>query len=139
MRTIRFAPRFPLAAFTTAAAGVAIALLLGSGCSDDTDPAATKDATTGSAGSGTTGSGGSGATGSGSSATTGQGGGTGGGGGAPATQVSNYDDLPEGFLGPSFTYEGVTYRDLNGVGGVFPDGSTWVPADVGDEFIIENA
>ena len=50
-----------------------------------------------------------------------------------------YDDLTEGFLGESFTHDGITYRDCNGIGGVFPDGSTFVPADVGSEFIIENA
>ncbi|MBX3356788.1 MAG: hypothetical protein KF745_00010 [Phycisphaeraceae bacterium] len=54
-------------------------------------------------------------------------------------QVSNYDDLPEGFLGSAFDYNGVQYRDVNGVGGVFPDGSTFVPADIGNDFIIENA
>ncbi|HEY6545935.1 MAG TPA: kelch repeat-containing protein [Dokdonella sp.] len=50
-----------------------------------------------------------------------------------------YDDLAESFLGTSFTHEGITYRDCNGIGGVFPDGSTFEPADVGDQFIIENA
>lgn len=62
--------------------------------------------------------------------------------GAPAmaeVQVSNYDDLEEGFLGTSFAYNGITYRDVNGVGGVFPDGSTFTPGDTGDQLIIENA
>ena len=53
--------------------------------------------------------------------------------------LSHYDDLDESFLGTSATYNGVTYREVNGIGGVFPDGSTFVPADVGDQVIIENA
>ena len=53
--------------------------------------------------------------------------------------ISNYDDLTEGFLGTSFDYNGVSYHDVNGIGGVFPDGSTFVPADVGDLLIIEDA
>lgn len=54
-------------------------------------------------------------------------------------QVSKYDDLPEGFLGTSYVYQGITYHDVNGVGGVFPDGSTFNAADTGDQLIIENA
>lgn len=57
---------------------------------------------------------------------------------APAAVVSTYDDLDEGFLGQSYAYNGVTYGEVNGIGGVFPDGSTFVPADVGDELIVEN-
>lgn len=53
--------------------------------------------------------------------------------------LSHYDDLAESFLGTSHAYNGVTYREVNGIGGVFPDGSTFVPADVGDQVIIENA
>ena len=53
--------------------------------------------------------------------------------------ISNYDDLTEGFLGTSYAYNGVSYHDVNGIGGVFPDGSTFTPADVGDQLIIEDA
>ena len=53
--------------------------------------------------------------------------------------ISHYDDLDEGFLGSAFSNNGVSYRECNGIGGVFPDGSTFEPADVGDQFIIENA
>jgi hypothetical protein len=53
--------------------------------------------------------------------------------------ISHYDDLEEDFLGTSYAYNGVTYHDVNGIGGVFPDGSTFVPADVGDQLIIEDA
>ncbi|HEY0180723.1 MAG TPA: hypothetical protein VGC30_13995 [Dokdonella sp.] len=53
--------------------------------------------------------------------------------------VSTYDDLAEGFLGASFDYGGVHYHDANGIGGVFPDGSTFTPEDVGDWFIVEDA
>jgi uncharacterized delta-60 repeat protein len=60
--------------------------------------------------------------------------------GAPAEPVvSTYDDLAENFLGTSTVYNGVTYHDANGIGGVFPDGSTFTPDDVGDQFIIEDA
>ncbi len=54
-------------------------------------------------------------------------------------QVSNYDDLTEGFLGTSYLYNGISYHDVNGVSGVFPDGSSFTPADTGDQLIIENA
>ena len=50
-----------------------------------------------------------------------------------------WDDLAEGFFGESFVHQGITYRDCNGIGGVFPDGSTFVPADVGNQFIVEDA
>jgi uncharacterized delta-60 repeat protein len=58
---------------------------------------------------------------------------------AAAASVSTYDDLDEGFLGTSFNYQGIAYHDANGIGGVFPDGSTFTPDDVGDQFIIEDA
>ena len=53
--------------------------------------------------------------------------------------ISNYDDLIEGSLDTSTVYNGVSYHDVNGIGGVFPDGSTFTPADVGDQLIIEDA
>ncbi|MBO6513552.1 MAG: hypothetical protein JJ974_06275 [Phycisphaerales bacterium] len=58
--------------------------------------------------------------------------------------VSNYDDLNEGFLGNSFSYNGVNYREVNSVDGVFPDGNPFVAGgddinSLGDQFIIENA
>ncbi len=52
--------------------------------------------------------------------------------------VIDYEDLTEGFLGDPLTHHGVTYHDLNTVGGVFPDGSTFDPQP-DDQFIIENA
>lgn len=58
---------------------------------------------------------------------------------APSESISTYDDLDEGFLGQSYTYNGVTYGEVNGIGGVFPDGSTFEPIDVGDELVVENA
>ncbi len=54
------------------------------------------------------------------------------------TVVIDYEDLTEGPLGDPLTHMGVTYHDLNGVSGVFPDGSTFEPQP-GDEFILENA
>jgi uncharacterized delta-60 repeat protein len=60
--------------------------------------------------------------------------------GAPvAPVVSNYDDLTEGSLGTSYHYDGVSYHDVNGIGGVFPDGSTFTADDVGDLLLVENA
>jgi len=53
--------------------------------------------------------------------------------------ISNYDDLIEGSLDTSYVYDGVSYHDVNGIGGVFPDGSTFTPDDVGDQLIIEDA
>src|SRR5882724_11392862 len=53
--------------------------------------------------------------------------------------ITTYESLTEGFLGQSFTLDGVHYRNCNNVGGAFPDGSTFVPADIGNNFIIEQA
>lgn len=53
--------------------------------------------------------------------------------------ISNYDDLIEGFLGLSIIYNDVSYHDVNGIGGVFPDGSTFTADDVGNQLIIEDA
>ena len=53
--------------------------------------------------------------------------------------ISHYDDLEEDFLGTSYAYNGVTYHDVNGIGGIFPDGSTFTADDVGDQVIIEDA
>lgn len=53
--------------------------------------------------------------------------------------ISDYDDLVEGFLGTTLDYDGVHYHDVNGIGGVFPDGSTFTADDVGDQLIIEDA
>ena len=58
--------------------------------------------------------------------------------GAPPP-VSDYDDLTEDFLGTSYAYNGVVYHDVNGIGGVFPNGDTFTPDDVGDQLIIEDA
>jgi hypothetical protein len=58
---------------------------------------------------------------------------------AGAQLVSNYDDLAEGFYGPTFEYNGVTYRDVNGVPGAFPSGETFEADYPGENLIIENA
>lgn len=55
-----------------------------------------------------------------------------------AVEVIDYEDLTEGNQGDPLLHHGITYHDLNGVSGVFPDGSTFEPAP-GDEFIVENA
>lgn len=56
-----------------------------------------------------------------------------------AVSVSNYDDLTEAFYGGTMTYNGVTYSDVNGRAGVFPNGDTFDSSYPGGEIIIENA
>lgn len=56
-----------------------------------------------------------------------------------SADVANFDSLPESFLGTSYNFGGFSISNVNNNSGVFPDGSTFVPADVGDQVIIENA
>lgn len=51
----------------------------------------------------------------------------------------DYENFSEGFLGETFTHDGVTYRDANKVSGFFPDGNPFVSGDLGSDFIIEDA
>lgn len=53
--------------------------------------------------------------------------------------LTGYDDLEEGFKGLDLHHEGITYREVNGIGGVFPDGNSFTPDDVGDNVVVENA
>lgn len=56
--------------------------------------------------------------------------------------VSNYDDLAEAFYGQSFSYNGVTYSDVNNVAGVFPSGDTFDASGInglGNSVIVEDA
>lgn len=53
--------------------------------------------------------------------------------------VHTYEDLTEGFYGTLFSHNGVTYREVNTQSGVFPDGSTFTPGDLGNQVVIENA
>lgn len=52
--------------------------------------------------------------------------------------VITYEDLTEAFYGTSFTHQGVTYRDINLVSGVFPTGETFV-AEPDENVLVENA
>jgi hypothetical protein len=54
------------------------------------------------------------------------------------TVVIDFEDLAEAFHGDPFTHQGITYRDVNRVSGVFPDGSTFEPED-GDQTLVERA
>jgi hypothetical protein len=54
------------------------------------------------------------------------------------TLIIDYEDLTEGTLGDPFVHQGVTYHDLNTVGGSFPSGETFT-AQPDDEFVAENA
>lgn len=58
---------------------------------------------------------------------------------ASVVTISSYDGFAEGFLGTSFTSEGVTYRELNEVAGEYPDGVPFAAGELGNQFIIENA
>lgn len=60
-------------------------------------------------------------------------------GAAAQVSVSTYDDLAEGFHGTTLVYNGITYSDLNGRAGVFPDGDTFDESYPGSTFIIEDA
>lgn len=51
----------------------------------------------------------------------------------------DYEIFREGFLGETFYYDGVTYRDANRVSGFTPDGQPFDEDDLGNEFIIEDA
>ncbi|MBX3118564.1 MAG: PEP-CTERM sorting domain-containing protein [Fimbriimonadaceae bacterium] len=51
----------------------------------------------------------------------------------------NFESLSEGFLGTTWSSDGITYRDVNNVSGGFPDGNTFGPGDLGDQLIIEDA
>jgi hypothetical protein len=53
--------------------------------------------------------------------------------------VSTFEGLAEDFYGGTFVNNGITFRDCNNVGGVFPSGETFVPDDIGFNFIIENS
>lgn len=58
---------------------------------------------------------------------------------AAADSLSDYENFAEGFLTTTFSHNGVTYRDANLHGGVFPDGSTFTSEDLGSDFAIEIA
>jgi len=55
------------------------------------------------------------------------------------TTTTNYDDRIEGFIGPAFHHQGVTYREVNEVDGAYPDGVPFVAGEMGNLFIVENA
>lgn len=57
---------------------------------------------------------------------------------ASATLV-DFEDLTEGFLGDTFTHQGVKFRDVNTVAGFYADGSPFAAGENGTESIIENA
>lgn len=60
--------------------------------------------------------------------------------GVCSAQVSHdYENFAEGFYGETFVHDGVTYRDVNRVSGVFPDGIPFGPEELGSENIIEQA
>jgi hypothetical protein len=58
---------------------------------------------------------------------------------AHADVYHNYENLSEGFLGATFSADGITYRDVNNVSGIQPDGEAFEPGDLGDQLIIEDA
>ncbi len=61
---------------------------------------------------------------------------------APAalgSQLHTYEDLAEGAYGESLAYNGANYFDINQVSGFFPDGAPFVPSDLQNEVVIEQA
>ncbi len=60
--------------------------------------------------------------------------------GVNADVFHDYEGLAEDFYGLEWAYNGVTYRDVNNVSGVFPDGTAFeVPEEFRRNLIIENA
>lgn len=55
------------------------------------------------------------------------------------TVVSNFDDLAEGFQGSSWTYNGITYSNVNNQAGIYADGTPFVAGENGDQVIVETA
>ena len=58
---------------------------------------------------------------------------------ARADIFSDYESLTEGDYGNTLVHDGVTYHDVNQVSGIFPDGTTFGPGDLGSDVIVENA
>ncbi|MBN9501290.1 MAG: hypothetical protein BGO01_06055 [Armatimonadetes bacterium 55-13] len=58
---------------------------------------------------------------------------------AHADILHTYEDLTEDFYGTTFHHDGVTYRDVNNVSGVNPDGWTFNPGDLGTHLAVEQA
>lgn len=63
---------------------------------------------------------------------------------AQADIFHTFENLEEGFLGTSYTADGVTYRDVNNVTGFYPPadgvpGDAFTQQDLGDQVIIERA
>jgi hypothetical protein len=56
-----------------------------------------------------------------------------------AQVVHDYENLVEGFQGETFHHDGITYRDVNQVSGVYPDMMPFGPGEPGSENIIEEA
>lgn len=58
---------------------------------------------------------------------------------ASAGVFQTYEGESEGFKGESWTYQGVTFRDINQVNGFFPDGAPMTPNDLGTHAAVEQA
>ena len=53
--------------------------------------------------------------------------------------VIDFESETEGFLGTSYSFGDVTFRDVNNVSGFYADGAPFGPGDPGSQLIIENA
>jgi len=60
-------------------------------------------------------------------------------GSAQAQVLHDYENLTEGFLGTSYTANGITYRDVNNVAGVYADGSSFAVGELGTNLAVERA
>jgi hypothetical protein len=58
---------------------------------------------------------------------------------ARADVYHDYENFAEGFLGTTFSYGGVTYRDSNAVSGFYASGEPFNDTELGNQFIIEDA
>lgn len=58
---------------------------------------------------------------------------------AQANVFHDYENLDEGFLGETFTQDGLTYRDVNSVAGFYADGSPFTDTELGRNLAIEDA
>lgn len=58
---------------------------------------------------------------------------------AHADVFHNYENLAEGFLGETFSADGLTYRNVNDVAGFYADGTPFSDTELGRNLVVENA
>lgn len=58
---------------------------------------------------------------------------------ANADVLHNYENLSEGFLGTTYSADGLTYRNVNDVAGFYADGTPFSDTELGNNLVVENA